>query len=221
MGSEGITADSHAMVDQIWAANPSPAHANPREHGGQNAQTSSVSAHDVALIEYQYNLDEPSEDDFVSQPRLLADLWAEPAARRSLGFMAIRKIGAKLTAVRINALPIDEPDRDLRWLCFGPQQEIDAWRSMNVNSVPALAAIAQWLEGRFMSLGGAMAGSFPLPEVYHVILECLELRQQQVLRRRVAGDTLEAIGADSDVTRERIRQIEHKGLSELALHIGA
>jgi hypothetical protein len=120
--------------------------------------------------------------------------------------MAVQKIGANLTAARINPLPVNEPGRDLRWLCFGPQQEIDVWRSMNANSGPALAAIAQWLEGRFMSFGGAMAASFPLPDVFQAILERLDTRQQQVLRRRAAGDTLDAIGADFDVSRERVRQ---------------
>lgn len=58
-----------------------------------------------------------------------------------------------------------------------------------------------------------------LPGFEHDWLELawsrLEGRVQVVLERRVAGDTLDAIGRDLGVTRERIRQLQRAGIGSL------
>ena len=59
-----------------------------------------------------------------------------------------------------------------------------------------------------------------LPEEFHIFLSTLTEREQKVLRLRFGmsdgrARTLEEVGKEFDVTRERIRQIEAKALRKL------
>ncbi len=66
----------------------------------------------------------------------------------------------------------------------------------------------------------AMSKNFDPLEVVNLLLKNLLKREQEVLRRRFAlhgkdRDTLEKIGNDYDITRERVRQIEASGIKKI------
>ncbi len=163
--------------------------------------------------------DEVPEDCVITEERCLTDVWGEAAARRALGFVAIRRIGLRLSTVRINPFPVDGTGRDLHWLCFGPQDEVDDWRTSDNGAFDVLVALERWLDGRFLAFGAAMAASVPLSSVVEALMECLSERAREVLRRRTADETLDEIARGHGVTRERVRQIEAGAVDRLASHI--
>ncbi|MFH1192217.1 MAG: sigma factor-like helix-turn-helix DNA-binding protein [bacterium] len=66
----------------------------------------------------------------------------------------------------------------------------------------------------------AMSKNFDPLEVVNLLLKNLLKREQEVLKRRFAlhgknRDTLEKIGNDYDITRERVRQIEASGIKKI------
>jgi hypothetical protein len=163
--------------------------------------------------------DEVPEGCIITEERCVIDVWGEVAARRALGFVAIRRIGLRLSTVRINPFPIDGTGRDLHWVCFGPQDEVDDWRTSDNGAFAVLVALERWLDGAFLNFGAAMAASVPLSSVNEALMECLSELAREVLQRRTAGETLEEIARDHGVTRERIRQIETGAVNRLTLHI--
>ncbi|SDD49426.1 Sigma-70, region 4 [Belnapia rosea] len=138
-----------------------------------------------------------------------------------MGFLAIRRFGTKLSAVRVDPLPLEGTGRTLHWLCFGAQEEVSDWRASDQRSEAVLAAVVRWIEGGFQFFGGALASTIPLPDIMEAIVGCLDDREKDVIQRRAAGETLEALGVLYGVTRERIRQIETRAIETLAERVVA
>ena len=165
----------------------------------------------------------------VSGPRVVADAWSEPAGRRALAFLAVRKFGPDVLDRRVDPFPMAGAGHDLRWLCSASQDDIDDWRTSGDDAFATTDAVTAWLAGTFMTLGGALVASFPSSRVWEAVLECLRERTSdtlgdrtvEVLRRRVRGDTLETIAADHDVTRERVRQVEKAAVERLTERLAA
>jgi len=173
---------------------------------------------DSGLPPFDGSDDEP-EGGFIAPERLVPDPWTERAARRAMGFVAIRRVRRRLLMIRVDPIPHHGAGRDLHWLCFGPQEEIDAWRYSNMHAELALRAVAGWLEGLFLTFGGALAASFPLPILQGTLLETLEPQPRRILAARVAGATLEELASAEQLSRERIRQIESGAAETLAFKI--
>jgi hypothetical protein len=151
--------------------------------------------------------------------RFIVDPWSEPAARRALGYRALQRLGGRLSLVRVDALPLDGAGKDLAWLCFGPQFEVDAWLAEAPCARETATVVTKWLEGEFMGFGNALASAVPLSPIIDALTACLEERQRNVLTWRSAGETLEAVAAIYDVTRERIRQIDNQARERLVSRI--
>lgn len=161
-------------------------------------------------------------EDCVTLPeRSITDVWSEAAARRALGFLAIGKVGTRLRDIRIDPFPVEAPGRSLKWLCFGPQDDVDDWRTSDAHAFAITASVERWLRGDFLSRGAALAAEFPLPALAAAVFSCLDAREHRVLRRRAADETLEAVAADYGVTRERVRQIESRAIETLTTRIVA
>lgn len=162
-----------------------------------------------------------SEDDMpeggvIACERVLADPWSQTSARRAMGFLAVRKTGPRLWAMRIDPFPIGGRGRTMQWLCFARQHEIDAWRASDPHADATLTAVIRWLRGPSLPFGTALAASFQLGAIQTALFDCLDAREMDVLQRRMEGETLVSIAVSFALTRERIRQIE----SEAAQRIG-
>lgn len=155
----------------------------------------------------------------IAEQRLLADPWDDRAARRAVGFLALARLGDRLSTTRIDPLPLDGDGHSLHWLCFASQGEIAAWRAADPDAAPVLDAVWRWLQGEVSSYGSALATAFPPTPIREAFFALLPERALEVLRRRAAGETLEAIATLHDVTRERIRQIERGAARRLATAI--
>jgi hypothetical protein len=127
----------------------------------------------------------------------------------------LQKLGGGLSLPRIDPLPLEGTGRDLAWLCFGPQSEVDAWLAEAPYSRETVDAIAKWLAGEFIDLGNSLASVIPLRPIIDAIMGCLGERAQNVLTWKLAGETLEAVASVYDVTRERIRQIDIRAKERL------
>jgi hypothetical protein len=147
--------------------------------------------------------------------RFVVDPWSEPASRRALGFRALQKLSGRLSLVRVDALPMDGAGKDLAWLCFGPQSDVDAWLSEADYAGETAAAVARWLAGEFIGFGNALASAVPVGPIIDALTACLEERQRNVLTWRADGETLDAVASIYDVTRERIRQIDNQARERL------
>ena len=151
--------------------------------------------------------------------RLSVDPWIEPASRRALGYKALQKLGGRLSLIRVDVLPLNGAGKDLAWLCFGPQSEVDAWLAEAPYARETAAVVTKWLAGEFIGFGNALASAVPLVPIIDALLTCLEERHRNVLTWRAAGETLEAVGSVYDITRERIRQIELRARERLVSRI--
>jgi hypothetical protein len=159
------------------------------------------------------------EGGVIAEQRLLADPWDDPAARRAVGFLALARLGDRLSTIRIDPLPLDGDGHSLHWLCFASQGEIAAWRATDPDAAPVLDAVWRWLQGEVFSYGSALATAFPPAPIREAFFVLLPQRALEVLRRRAAGENLEAIATLHGVTRERIRQIERGAARRLATAI--
>lgn len=112
-----------------------------------------------------------------------------------------------------------EERRTLCWLFLGPQEEFEQWRESYPYAEACLIAVQRWLEGDFLEFGSALAASFPLDELWAYCLRRFSDRAKQVLRRRAAGDTLDTLGTEYGLSRERVRQIERTALEHLGRRI--
>lgn len=162
-----------------------------------------------------------SAEEIVAPERTLTDVWETPVSRRVIGFIARRRTGRDLEAIRIDPLSIAGAGRSLRWLCSAPQDDIDDWRTSDEHAGAALAAVEEWLQGRYTTFGSALAATFPAAILYDAILACLNPRSRSVLQERAAGVTLEVLAARQNLTRERIRQIEDASAARLRARIEA
>jgi Sigma-70, region 4 len=152
------------------------------------------------------NLD---EDELIATPRELQDAWSEAAARRAIGFRVREVLGEDGLDLRINPLPLETGARSFDWLCFGSQEEIDAWRSSDPLAAAVLASVEEWVEKRSTSFGDALSHCFDRIQLLEIVLKsCLDDRYLMVLTNRLRGETLEVIGSRLGLTRERVRQLE-------------
>jgi hypothetical protein len=138
-----------------------------------------------------------------------------------MAFVAINKVGARLSAIRLDPLPLEGDGRSLHWACFASQDEIDDWRLSADHAFAVLEAAERWLGGTFSSYGNALAAAIPLPPLWSAIQGCLDSREADVLRRRTSNETLDAIGHVHQVTRERVRQLEAAAFERLSARVSA
>ena len=136
-----------------------------------------------------------------------------------MGYRALQKLGGRLSLIRVDALPLNGVGKDLAWLCFGPQSEVDAWLAEAPHARETAAVVTKWLAGEFIAFGNALASAVPLKPIIDALLTCLEERHRNVLTWRAAGETLEAVASVYDITRERIRQIEIQARERLVSRI--
>jgi hypothetical protein len=156
--------------------------------------------------------------------RVVEDAWTEPTARRLLTrtlFKRLAPAGSPDLASFRGGLMAVVPDlengvRSILWLTEAPQAELNAWRRTTSNAEPALKAITHWLLNEETSLGAAYAAEFTAEALMEVFLARFEGRQKQLLLARADGRTLQELGEEQGVTRERIRQISGKTLRILA-----
>lgn len=144
--------------------------------------------------------------------RVLAEDWWElPAARRALR-RVVWRMGRQVNPaeVRVNPLPVQAPERTFDWFCAADQAELAAWAAGDPHARRAITAISQWVRGTASSLVDAFAEEFDAPKLFFALLDDLDERDWEILRRRIAGETLEACGARFGVSRARVGQIEDK-----------
>lgn len=67
-----------------------------------------------------------------------------------------------------------------------------------------------WAKRRLERLGDEFVATFP------IVRELPERTQRIMVARFVERRTLEQVGVELDITRERVRQIEHQALHRLA-----
>ncbi len=82
------------------------------------------------------------------------------------------------------------------------------------------SVLSDFIDDKKTASPGEVAINFNLQEETHQILSALTPREEKILRMRFgigekSDHTLEEVGKDFDVTRERIRQIEGKALQKL------
>jgi hypothetical protein len=156
----------------------------------------------------------------IGEDRILSDPWIEPPARRAIGFYAIQRLGAAhLAHFRVDPIPFEGSGHNLHWLCFGRQDEVDDWRTSTDHVEETLAGIERWLNGEFLTYGGAVAASFPLALLVDTVLADWTPRQRDVILARTEGVTLEALGSKHNLTRERIRQIADDAVCHAATRL--
>lgn len=82
------------------------------------------------------------------------------------------------------------------------------------------SSLGDFIDDKKTASPGEVAISYNLQEQTHQILSALTAREEKIIRMRFgigekSDHTLEEVGNDFDVTRERIRQIESKALQKL------
>ena len=82
------------------------------------------------------------------------------------------------------------------------------------------SSLSDFIDDKKTASPGEVAINYNLQEETHQILSALTAREEKIVRMRFgigekSDHTLEEVGQDFDVTRERIRQIENKALQKL------